>query len=280
MEMYDIKTIQYSGRPLFQTAKAVSPSNFSNSLEDMACFIYVLKGRNNIVEGHGRHELNRKEGILKSCGNFLASYVKDEDGSDYEAVVIYFYPDIIKELYENELPNIVKNAQSAGPPRKVVGNELIEKFINGLFIYFDNEEMMDEELAKLKIKELVMILLKSNYFEGVVDFFKDLFSNKEKSFRSIVENNIYNNLSMEELAHLTYKSLSTFKRDFKKEFNDSPAKYIKKKKLEKAANLLLTSDESVSNIAYDCGFQDISTFSTVFSAQYGQSPSKFRAEKV
>ena len=64
--------------------------------------------------------------------------------------------------------------------------------------------------------------------------------------------------------------------EFKKLYNDSPAHYIRVRKLEKAKSLLKASEESISNIAYDCGFSDISHFSKVFKSEYGVAPSEAR----
>lgn len=275
MEPYDINIIEYKGRPLFQSSKMVSSRNLKNSLEDIACFIYVVKGSGEITESNGNLSISKEEALVKSCGNFIASYFKDEEGNDFETVVIYFYPDILEELYGDLNPGSL-NSRLPHPPKKIISNQLVEKFINGLHLYFQNPEMIDDSLLQHKLKELIMILLRSDYYASVVDLFSGLFSSKQKSFRQIVENNIYSPISLDELAFLTHRSLSTFKRDFKKAFNETPARYIKKKRLEKAASLLLHTEDSITDIAYACSFQDLSTFSSVFRDVYQKSPSEYR----
>ena len=59
-------------------------------------------------------------------------------------------------------------------------------------------------------------------------------------------------------------------------FNDSPKRYILKKKIEKAANLLHTSDLRISDIAYDVGFDSLATFNRNFTNFYKKSPSAYR----
>ncbi len=140
--------------------------------------------------------------------------------------------------------------------------------------------MIDESLMRHKMKELVMILLKSNFFDSVLELFTTLFTPRQKSFRDIISNNIASQISIDELAFLTNRSLSTFKREFKKEFNDTPARYIKKKRLEKAAELLVRTDRSVSEVAFDSGFQDLSTFSSVFRDFFAQSPTDYRLNGI
>ena len=71
-------------------------------------------------------------------------------------------------------------------------------------------------------------------------------------------------------------SLASFKREFKKIYEDSPANYMKNRRLKKAAELLIVSDERVSSIAQDCQFGDTVHFSSSFKAKYKLSPSEYR----
>ena len=95
-------------------------------------------------------------------------------------------------------------------------------------------------------------------------------------YNRFIENNIFNEISIEELAFVCNKSLSSFKRLFNAHFNDTPARYIKRRRLEHAAQLLSTTTENISSIAYDCCFNDPTTFSAVFSNYFGISPTMYR----
>ncbi|ANQ52498.1 helix-turn-helix domain-containing protein [Flammeovirga sp. MY04] len=55
----------------------------------------------------------------------------------------------------------------------------------------------------------------------------------------------------------------------------SPKEYIQTKRLNHAKKLLLESDESISNVAYESGYSDPKYFSTVFKKQFGMSPSEY-----
>lgn len=87
---------------------------------------------------------------------------------------------------------------------------------------------------------------------------------------------LYSSITLTELASLTHHSLSSFKREFKKIYADTPGNYIIRKRVEKVAELLQVSDETISNIAYDCGFKSVAHFSRVFKLQNGVSPSQYR----
>jgi AraC family transcriptional regulator, exoenzyme S synthesis regulatory protein ExsA len=71
-------------------------------------------------------------------------------------------------------------------------------------------------------------------------------------------------------------SVSTFKRTFQSLFQDTPANYIKMKRLERAKELLGMSTLTVSEIAFQTCFHDVAHFSRSFKATYHCSPSAYR----
>ena len=104
-----------------------------------------------------------------------------------------------------------------------------------------------------------------------------MFSPIEYDFKKTIENNLYTNLSISELAHLCSMSLSTFKRKFKATFSESPKQYLLKKKMEKARQLLQIKENRIIDVAFDCGFDSLSAFNRNFKTYFGQPPSVFRA---
>ena len=146
--------------------------------------------------------------------------------------------------------------------------------------YFNHPKLAKEELLAVKLQELVYILSDSGKNPVATQIIGTLYSPEEIAFDEIIKANIYNNLSIAELAHLTARSESTFKRDFKKVYNDSPANYFKAKRLEKAAELLTTTSLQVNEIAWDCGFESPAHFSDSFHTHFGKSPSVHRADLI
>lgn len=146
----------------------------------------------------------------------------------------------------------------------VKSSVLIKKYIESLLFYFENPALVNEELMVLKFKEIILLLLNTEDTTVIIEIMHNLFSPKEFSFKDIIESHILSPLSSSNLAQLTNRSLASFKREFKKIYDDSPANYIKNKRLEKAAELLVISSIPISAIAYDCLFNDIAHFSSSF----------------
>lgn len=267
--------IQFKGMPLFQKTRFQTPVTMQGTLENVACFFYVVEGVMKSVDSRGKHQITNKEGLAKNCGNYIQTFLGSETAESCEAIAVYLHKDILKEIYKDEVPYFLKKDGNT-PPEKFVANELIDQYMANLFIYFDNPEIFDEELAVIKLKELVLILLKSERYQDVQNMLSELFSSISVEFKQAIENNLFNHLSLEQLAYVCNVSLSTFKREFKKVYSETPARYIKVRRLEHAASLLLSQDDSISAIAYDSGFQDVSTFSASFQDYFHTSPSKYR----
>ncbi len=56
----------------------------------------------------------------------------------------------------------------------------------------------------------------------------------------------------------------------------STSKFIRRERIEQAKELLETTEESISQIAYTCGFQQIPTFNRAFKEYMGCSPTEYR----
>ncbi len=271
--------ITFKGLPLFQKAQFQNPSTLQGALENVACFFYVVEGTMKSMDSRGLHQIKDKEGLVKNCGSYVQQFLHSDMAKPCEAIAVYLHRDMLLEIYKDEVPHFLKKDGNKAP-EKFVSNELIDQYMANLFIYFENPDIFDENLAVIKLKELVLILLKSERYQDVQNMLSQLFSTLSVEFKEAVENNLYNNLSLEQLAYICNVSLSTFKREFKKIYNESPARYIKKRRLEHAASLLLANNDAISAIAYDCGFQDVSTFSANFQEYFQTSPTKYRLGQI
>jgi AraC family transcriptional regulator, exoenzyme S synthesis regulatory protein ExsA len=193
-------------------------------------------------------------------------------------VIIHLYPDLIREVFVPKNSSLfqVKESYDAVLPFAELGkNKLIDGFINSLEPFFAMSESVPDELVAVKLQELITILLFTGnkhvrYILGSIQK-KEMFE-----FEKIISENLYNNLSNLELAHLLNRSESSFKREFKKLYGESPAKYKKSKKLNKAAELLRNTSKSISEISWECGFEDLTHFSSSFSFANNMSPRKYR----
>jgi len=272
-------TINLFEKKVFETAVVTPPYKSLNQLDDEACFLYMLAGENDHYSEEEHINYHKDEGVLMKCGNYMFDIIPDKDSGKGGFVAIHFYPDVLKKIYENKVPEFLKSKKKLPLQSNmalVKSSVLIKKYVESLLFYFENPALVNEELMVLKFKEIILLLLNTKDATVIIEIMHNLFSPKEFSFKDIIESHILSPLSSSDLAQLTNRSLASFKREFKKIYDDSPANYIKNKRLEKAAELLVISSIPISAIAYDCLFNDIAHFSSSFKAKYKLSPSQYR----
>jgi len=93
---------------------------------------------------------------------------------------------------------------------------------------------------------------------------------------SYINNNIYNSISVAELASVACVTKAYLIRVFGETFGISPLQYINKKKIEKAQLLLITERMQVGEIAYSLSFNDFSYFIRLFKKTTGLTPNEYR----
>lgn len=92
-----------------------------------------------------------------------------------------------------------------------------------------------------------------------------------------IQTNYNKNIRLDELASMTGYSKSRFSHLFAEETHTTPKSYQNALKLNAAREMLLSTDRSVTEITYLCGFNDLFYFSKLFKQKYGVSPMKYRA---
>lgn len=277
------KSLELFGKQLFEKAVVKPPLKLPNPMENEACFIFVLEGSAELLSPTDFVNLKAQEAVLLKCGNYLGRLNFGEEKSNYHAMVIHLLPDVLQEIYKNEVPSFLKNSgqeKLSSDLPTIKGNKLLIKYIDSILFYFENPALATEELLVLKIKELFMLLMHTKNAPDVKRVLSKLFSPQSFSIREVVEAHLYDDISVSELAALSNHSLSSFKRKFKEIYKESTAGYLKKKKLEKAAELLLASNEHIGKICYDAGFNDVAHFSRSFKRQYDCSPSVYRMNQT
>lgn len=279
--IHKYQTFELLGKTVLEHMVADPPVRAVAAMQNEACLIYAVNGQSMAYGPQTRLPIKTGDAIVMKCGNYLNMWQVTPDNKPLEAMAIHFYPDVLRLVFDNKIPDFLKD-ESTGAHldiEPVVVDKMMQQYVDSLQLYFDTPSLLTDDLIILKVRELILLLVKTNQTEGVKHVLRDLFNPTRLDFRQVIEHHLFDNLNVEDLATLTSQSVSSFKRNFKAVFNDSPARYIKTKRLEKAADLLLVSESRITEIAYDCGFNDVGHFSKSFHAHYKCSPSDYREKK-
>jgi len=256
------------------------PLKADGTMHNEACFLYAVNGNSKLYAATEKQGLKSSEGVVMKCGNYLNNWQKSGTDEPSEAIAIHFYPEIMKLIYDDELPEFLKTEKQVKTVaiEKVTINHLIESYMSNILFYFENPSFVNDELIKLKVKELILLLVKSDESGRILNIIKDLFNPSQYEFKDIINSNLYEDLSVDDLAVLSGLSMSSFKRKFNEIFNESPARYIKNKRLDKASELLKATTKRISDICYETGFGDPTHFTKSFSEKFKYSPSEYRSK--
>jgi len=99
----------------------------------------------------------------------------------------------------------------------------------------------------------------------------------EKIF-NYIHNNYTGNISLAQIASSVHMSPSNFSQYFKKIAGRSFITYLNDIKISKACELLANTGKTVTEICYDCGFNNLSNFNRQFLKRKGASPRQYRKE--
>ncbi len=274
---FEEQVIKYKDRIVFiRLSMPFFNRSLKHYVEEEACFMFVNKGEVGVRAPEDYFKLNRKTAMLAKCLNYFFEPSKNDKACQegIESIGIFLYPSLVKDLFEFDVSS--SNYTVDYNLKQVQVDQLLEHFKAGIEILLDNPELVDDQIIKTKLKEFVLLISKSQDVPSELDFLAALFKPNEVAFKTVIHQNLYADLSLNELALLCHLSVSSFKRKFKAVFNESPKKYITKKKLERAADLLKSEHMRVSDIAYDVGFESLATFNRNFTNFYGKSPSEYR----
>ncbi len=236
--------------------------------------VYVLSGKKTYKTINGEWTLVPGQTLyLKKGAEIIHQYFDDE----YCMLGFFLSDDLIKETIEEVKETQVLKSKSEVDDftaTMVETSEYLEGYFNSMLTYFRGINRPPDTILLLKLKELLVNLVNSD--PNLTSYFISLCECDRPSIKTIMEKNFCFNLHLEDYAELCHRSLSTFKREFKEIFNDTPGKWIMKRRVERAANLIVNSNLNVTQVAFDTGFEDVSHFSRVFKQIVGKNPTEYK----
>jgi AraC-like DNA-binding protein len=155
-------------------------------------------------------------------------------------------------------------------------DEVLSAYFPSVLSYFAKQQQPPGSLLEIKFKELILDLMTSPLNASLCGYFKSLCNRSKTSIREVMESNFIYNLSLEQFAYLSGRSLSSFKKDFISTFNCPPGKWLLKRRLEHAKYLLELTDKNINELAFETGFENASHFIRIFKQTYGITPLQFK----
>lgn len=269
--MERLKVLDYSN--IFIASYFTNDSSCSHMNREHT-LLYLKSGELEIDErGKITHLREGQCAFIRRDSRVILSKVVKEN-KPYQSYVLKFSRQFLREFYQSiDKKNIPQQVKRNAVSLCVLplNRPDITSLFESVTPYFESDVKPSDELLKLKMIEGIYVLLNTdkNLYASLFDFTEPW---KIDILDFMNENYMYD-LSMEEMAGYTGRSLATFKRDFKKASEISPRKWLIKRRLEAAHELIKEGAFNVSRICYDVGFKNLSHFSKTYKDTYGYAPS-------
>jgi AraC-like DNA-binding protein len=268
---------------IFHNYSAPVGSFKGKSILNMNAISLVLSGEKTLLFADQSIFIKDDEFHFLSAGHCLAS-MQLSDKNIFSSILIFFDNKILADFYlkYDALLTKLKGRQKI-TPEPYIGfkkDAFVLNFIDSLKLLFKNGTDFSYEMKLLKFEELMLHVLQKHPLQ-ILSFQTNKRNDLDDfEIRKAVETNIPNNISVEELAFLCKLSLSTFKRRFTKLYGTSPNKWILRRRMEMARDLLLHYDQKPSEVYYKVGYENHSSFTQSFRQTFGITPKDFQSQQL
>ena len=268
---------EYDNMGIF-VEKQVRNPNFIMTYEHTHDYIeifYLKTGQCNYTVENRKYHLSSGEVFIVPAG--MSHCTGYEGKVRCERIIICIKPELIPEPFRQEHPRINDILNKSG---KIVlsrdGRAKIEKYINLMLTENDLPDDYSSEMLRWQTILLFLTFMRNGIFvyESV---------QQEKGIPEDIEQTIHyiamnyqSMLTLEDVAYKIGLSSTYLSKKFKKVTGRSFVEYITYIRLRQAQRMLLTTDNSITEIATDCGFNSSNYFKDCFRKLYGTSPKNFR----
>ena len=273
--------------PDYLTAKTDTPiqlfnyesttSQFNNKINlTKNTFSFLQEGFKKISTSREPISITNDAFLIMKSGHCLMTENLSEASNFYQSILLFFSDEALFQFIEkHQISNKHVAATTAAKACKY--DDFIRSFVKSLKNIAKLPLHVQQQLLHVKLEEILLYLVAT---KGI-DFLLFLIASKDdqtRNFINVVESNTLNKLTLKELAFLSNMSVSTFKREFEKHFQESPSKWFQNKRLEHAAFLLQQHTKRPSDIFEIIGYENLSNFVHAFKTKFGVTPKQFQLQ--
>ena len=235
----------------------------------------VLGGEVTLTCGRQQWTVYKNEMILLRKSQAV-TYEKrgGENNGLFESQLFAINDELLKDFLTSQNVQVPTMTEELGTQASPMSDKLVA-YCWGLSPYFNDPSQINPGLLRLKVMEMLYLAMdcSKNIFRQMLQLRQPV----KTDIRRVVEDNYTSPVSVEDLAYLSGRSLSSFKRDFQQVYGCAPASWIREHRLSKAKEMLSASAMSVADVCYSLGFENPTHFSRIFKQRFGFAPSRATA---
>jgi AraC-like DNA-binding protein len=240
----------------------------------------LVSGTKTVVYPNATAMVNAGELVVLSTGNVLTSELLT-GRQQFSSILFYFSNELFNrfQIKYHHLLQSITPLSSKQPFLIFKQDNFIKQFIASMQVLISIKSELPAAVKLLKLEELLLYLLHVDpeRFRAIQIITKD---REQLQIKKVVESHAGHLITVDELAFLCHMSTSTFKRRFSEIYHTTPQKWLLKRKLDIAAELLRSGIESPSGVYLKVGYQNHSSFSAAFRNHFGYTPSDYQQRNL
>lgn len=247
------------------------------------CLMYVMEGTKGYASAGFYHESHEHQVLFVRKGGYL---LHQRFEKPYHALIFMFEDFSIKKFLD-EYPDVIEGPHPAA--RTFIDEPVVlelpsSPFVESIFVsslqYLKHPSPESHISIELKFKELLVNLLREKVGNRFYFYLSSVFAAEDASFRKLMVENRHCNFTAEQLARVVGMSLSSFKRRFRENFGTAPGKWLAEQRISNALALLRDSNKTISEIAFELGYNDVSAFGKALKRVTGSTPGDYRERSL
>lgn len=238
---------------------------------------FSISGKRIFHQGEHTYTVNKNSGFLLRRAAFLQEM--DDEIKGWELMAFYLKDEFLKNIFNEFRPHLPLSNLPPPSNEMVIPlniNDRTRSSYLSLIPYFNQLDSIPEEILIIKLKELLYNVFINPKNRSLLSYVNSLADGFKTPIWEIMEANYMYNLKLSDYAQLAGTSLSSFKREFEEYYGTTPGKWILERRLERAKRLIHTSQKTISEITFECGFKNVSHFSRIFKEKFKLSPTVYR----
>uniref|UniRef100_A0A2A4Z1U5 AraC family transcriptional regulator n=1 Tax=OCS116 cluster bacterium TaxID=2030921 RepID=A0A2A4Z1U5_9PROT len=240
--------------------------------------LYIIKGEQSIgIYDAERVQVEQGQLLYLPKDIYLVSdFIKQNDS--FEAVLFFIDDDMLDKLrpLKIEKPEIQTHRHK---PLILSTNQQMAKYVGSLIDVYAGQEN-NPQLLEIKLLELLALVKFQHDGDDFLDeFYSRSLMPKKRDIREFMHQHYLQNLKIEDYAHLTGRSVSTFNREFKAFYEATPHQWLIEQRLVKAHEMLSEGKANVTQTALAVGYDNVSHFISAYKKKYKQTPKQTKIGK-
>lgn len=241
---------------------------------------YVYEGSVTFFMGGRNYTLNANELLFVDKNRIHSCFDSEDDHAHYVSIVFgedFVFSSQADSLFQKYIYPLYKNHMGLPPVITAAmpgGVEMLQCIRTFLSVY-DEKKTAFEIGLRSELLHLFHLALENQIF---IESNENAPASNSIVHQAIlaIRQNYMHPVSIQDLAASNHVTHSYFCRLFKASVGKSPKEYLLDYRIAAASSLLLQTDDSISSIAYACGFDDMNYFARCFKKRNGCPPTEYR----